>query len=195
MTAAYVAWAGARACTARSRYGRRQCLTGAHRRAARLLRRARDDAAELVPWLRAQGGSRSPWPTRWWPTGFVLARAAAVQGEMPLRPRGRHEAAFPRRPAERVKTDQRDAVKLVRLLRLGELTAVRVPSACEEGARDLVRARDDARGDARARPPASSPSCSLRRGLLWAGLKSLDGAATSAGSPSSASRSGPLRVA
>ena len=49
--------------------------------------------------------------------------------------------------ADRVKTDRRDAERLARLLRLGEVTAVRVPGPEEEAARDLVRAREDARGD------------------------------------------------
>jgi hypothetical protein len=56
-------------------------------------------------------------------------------------------AAAPRRIArtadKRVKTDRRVAMKLARLLRLGELVAVRVPSVMEEGTRDLVRARND----------------------------------------------------
>ena len=49
--------------------------------------------------------------------------------------------------ADRVKTDRRDAERLARLLRLGEIKAVRVPGPDEEAARDLVRAREDARGD------------------------------------------------
>src|SRR5713226_925855 len=49
--------------------------------------------------------------------------------------------------ADRVKTDRRDAERLARLLRLGEITPVRVPGPEEEAARDLVRAREDARGD------------------------------------------------
>ncbi len=52
---------------------------------------------------------------------------------------------IPRRPGERIKTDRRDAVKLARMLRAGELTAVFVPSEEQESARDLVRARGDAR--------------------------------------------------
>ncbi len=54
---------------------------------------------------------------------------------------------IPRAPGDRVKTDRRDAERLARLLRLGELVAVRVPEPHEEAARDLVRAREDARGD------------------------------------------------
>ncbi len=47
---------------------------------------------------------------------------------------------------DRVKTDQRDALHLARLLRLDEVTSVTVPSVGQEAARDLVRAREDARG-------------------------------------------------
>src|SRR5215472_4522151 len=48
---------------------------------------------------------------------------------------------IPRRAGERVKTDRRDASRLARLLRAGELTAIRVPAEAEEAVRDLVRAR------------------------------------------------------
>jgi transposase len=48
---------------------------------------------------------------------------------------------IPRKPGERVKTDRRDAIKLARLLRAGELDVVWVPDAAHEAMRDLVRAR------------------------------------------------------
>jgi transposase len=47
------------------------------------------------------------------------------------------------RPGDRVKTDRRDARKLVRLFRAGELSFVSPPSPAQEGLRDLVRARED----------------------------------------------------
>ena len=78
------------------------------------------------------------------PTGFGLARAleAAGVGCVVAAP-GKIE-----RPAQdRVKTDRRDAERLVRLLMIGALHAVRVPSGGEEALRDLVRAREDLRGD------------------------------------------------
>jgi transposase len=46
-----------------------------------------------------------------------------------------------------VKTDRRDAERLVRLLVAGELHRVVVPTVEEEALRDLVRAREDLRGD------------------------------------------------
>ncbi|MDQ3320398.1 MAG: IS110 family transposase [Actinomycetota bacterium] len=52
----------------------------------------------------------------------------------------------PVRAGDRVKTDRRDAKRLVRLYRAGELFFVEVPSPAHEGLRDLVRARDDLRG-------------------------------------------------
>lgn len=118
--------------------------------------------AELVPWLRAQGESISV-AYEAGPTGFGLARAcAAVQIPCLVAAPSR----IARAPGERVKTDRRDAMRLAKLLRLGELTAVRVPSASEEGARDLVRAREDARGDLmRARHRLSK--LLLRQGLVW----------------------------
>jgi len=56
-------------------------------------------------------------------------------------------ALTPRRPGQRVKTDRRDAAKLVRLFRAGELTAIHILDEREEALRDLVRCRDDLRRD------------------------------------------------
>ena len=78
------------------------------------------------------------------PTGFGLARAliACGVGCVVAAP-GKIE-----RPAQdRVKTDRRDAERLVRLLMIGGLHPVRVPTPEEEALRDLVRAREDLRGD------------------------------------------------
>jgi len=49
-----------------------------------------------------------------------------------------------KKPADRIKTDRRDAVMLARLHRAGELTYVFVPRAEDEAMRDLTRAREDA---------------------------------------------------
>jgi len=48
---------------------------------------------------------------------------------------------IPRKPGERIKTNRRDAIKLARLHRAGELTPVWVPDQTHEAIRDLVRAR------------------------------------------------------
>jgi transposase len=78
------------------------------------------------------------------PTGFVLARKLEAIGVdcVVCAP-----GLIPRGPSDRVKTDRRDAVRLVRLLAAGELHRVAVPSVEEEALRDLVRAREDLRGD------------------------------------------------
>jgi transposase len=78
------------------------------------------------------------------PTGYTLARAlhAAGVGCVVAAP-GKIE-----RPArDRIKTDQRDAERVLRLLMIDALHPVRVPSVEEEALRDLVRAREALRGD------------------------------------------------
>lgn len=54
---------------------------------------------------------------------------------------------IPVKSGDRVKTDRRDAIKLARDLRAGELTAVWVPDQAHEALRDLVRLREDAKAD------------------------------------------------
>ena len=99
------------------------------------------------------------------PTGFGLYRALTHAGI-------RCEVAAPSKLAkpsgDRVKTDAKDAVHLARLLRLDEVTAVGVPSVDQEAARDLVRAREDCRGDLmRARHRLSK--LLLRHGIVYYG--------------------------
>jgi transposase len=53
----------------------------------------------------------------------------------------------PIKAGDRVKTDRRDALKLARAYRAGDLTAVWVPTAADEALRDLVRAREAAKKD------------------------------------------------
>jgi transposase len=78
------------------------------------------------------------------PTGFVLARKLQAVGvECVVCAPG----LIPRGASDRVKTDRRDAERLVRLLAAGELHPVAVPTVQEEALRDLVRAREDLRGD------------------------------------------------
>lgn len=74
------------------------------------------------------------------PTGYWLQRQLTTAGVdcVVVAP-----SLIPKRPGNRVKTDRRDARDLVRLHRVGELVAVRVPDAEEEVVRDLVRARED----------------------------------------------------
>jgi transposase len=77
-------------------------------------------------------------------------------------------ALIPRKPGERVKTNRRDARKLVELGRAGLLTAVQPPTVEDEAVRDLARARDDAREDLQ-RCRHRLGKVLLRRGLHYAG--------------------------
>jgi transposase len=56
-------------------------------------------------------------------------------------------ALTPRKPGERVKTNRRDAAKLGRYLRSGELTFITVPDEEQESLRDLIRSREAAQKD------------------------------------------------
>ena len=99
------------------------------------------------------------------PTGFGLARAARAAGiEVMVCSPG----AIPRQPGDRVKTDQRDALKLARLHAAGQLRPVVVPEPELEALRDLVRAREDLRGDLMGARHRISKLL-LRRGLVFAG--------------------------
>jgi len=129
----------------------------------RTLRVPPGDAA-VVEWL---GGLAAPVRAVYeaGPTGYGLARACVEAGIACV---VAAPSKIPRAAGDRVKTDRRDAERLARLLRLGELVAVRVPEPWEEEARDLVRAREDARGDLmRARHRLSK--LLLRHGLLYEG--------------------------
>src|SRR6478672_7375681 len=78
------------------------------------------------------------------PTGFGLYRYLVDRGiDCAVVAPG----LVPQRPGDRVKTDPRDARKLARLLAGGLLEPIHVPSPEQEAARDLVRAREDARLD------------------------------------------------
>lgn len=76
------------------------------------------------------------------PTGFGLQRALAGEGIdcVVVAP-----SLVPTRSGDRVKTDRRDAARLARFLRSGDLTEIHVPDAATEAMRDLERARDDAK--------------------------------------------------
>jgi transposase len=97
------------------------------------------------------------------PTGFGLARSLTAAG---IRCEVVAPSKLQRPSGDRVKTDAKDAVHLARLLRLDEYTAVSIPTPDQESARDLVRAREDARGDLmRARHRLSK--LLLRQGIVY----------------------------
>jgi transposase len=129
-----------------------------------LQRRLTPDHAEIVAWL---GDLPGPVAVTYeaGPTGFGLARALAAAGIA-------CEVAAPSkliRPAgDRVKTDARDAAHLARLLHLGQITAVTVPTAAQEAARDLVRTREDCRGDLMTARHRLSKLL-LRQGIVYSG--------------------------
>jgi len=73
---------------------------------------------------------------------------------------------IPVKPGDHIKTDRRDARKLVELFRAGLLTEVHPPTTGEEAFRDLCRCREDAKEDLlRARHRLGKML--LRRGLIW----------------------------
>jgi transposase len=105
------------------------------------------------------------------PTGFVLARVAEQRG---LDIRVVAPGSIPRAPGDRVKTDRRDAKRLVRLLAAGELGFAFVPSEPDERFRDLVRCIDDVRRDS-MRPASPVEVPAAPRGALH--RESVDAAA------------------
>src|SRR6266436_8906566 len=99
------------------------------------------------------------------PTGFGLYRHLVDRGiDCAVVAPG----LVPQRPGDRIKTDTRDARKLARLLAGGLLEPIHVPSRELEAARDLVRAREDARVDRMRDRHRLSKYC-LRDGLLLPG--------------------------
>jgi transposase len=127
-------------------------------------RRLTPDHGEIVAWL---GDLPGPVAVTYeaGPTGFGLARALAVAGIA-------CEVAAPsklvRPVGDRVKTDARDAAHLARLLHLGQITAVTIPTATQEAARDLVRAREDCRADLMTARHRVSKLL-LRQGIVYSG--------------------------
>jgi transposase len=99
------------------------------------------------------------------PTGFGLYRYLVERGiDCAVVAPG----LVPQRPGDRVKTDSRDARKLARLLAGGLLEPIHVPARELEAARDLVRAREDARLDRMRDRHRLSKFC-LRHGRLLPG--------------------------
>jgi transposase len=118
---------------------------------------------ELLPWLRAvERPARMVYEAG--PTGYGLARRALAEGiELSVCAPSKTE-----RPADRIKTDQRDAVRLAKLLAASELVLVTIPSVEREQLRDLVRCREDIRADlVRARHRIGN--FLLRREIYWEG--------------------------
>ena len=134
-------------------------------------RRMGPDPAEIATWIRSLP---QPWAATYeaGPTGFGLSRFLTGHGIDCV-------VAAPsklQRPAgDRVKTDKNDALHLARLLKLGEIVVVTVPSIGQEAARDLVRAREDARGDL-MRDRHRLSKLLLRHGIVNSGGQAWTGA-------------------
>lgn len=120
------------------------------------------DAAGIAEWVASL-----PQPARCvyesGPTGFDLQRRLSSMGvecvigaiSKMLRPSG-----------DRVKTDRRDAVFLARMLAVGNVVEVAVPTAAMEAARDLARAREDARANLMRQRQLLSKFL-LRKGIVY----------------------------
>ncbi|MDI2037357.1 IS110 family transposase [Paenarthrobacter nitroguajacolicus] len=122
------------------------------------------DHGEILEWIKTlPGPCRVVYEAG--PTGFPLARALRAAGIECL---VAAPSKLQRPPGDRVKTDRNDALHLARLLKLDQITEVTVPSPSQEAARDLVRAREDIRGDLmRARHRVSK--LLLRQGIHYTG--------------------------
>src|SRR3954462_1989844 len=97
------------------------------------------------------------------PTGFGLYRHLVARGiDCDVVAPG----LVPQRPGDRIKTDPRDARKLAQLHAAGLLSPIHVPTPELEAARDLIRAREDARVERmRARHRLSKPLLRKDRGV------------------------------
>jgi transposase len=127
-------------------------------------RRLSPEPGEILTWV-----SGLPGPVKVTyeagPTGFGLVRHLRAHG---IECVVAAPSKLQRPTGDRVKTDARDAAHLARLLKLDEIVEVVVPSPTQEAARDLVRAREDVRGDLmRARHRLSK--LLLRQGIVWTG--------------------------
>ena len=131
-----------------------------------LRRRLGSSPAEVLAWVRSLPG---PVVAAYeaGPTGFTLARALRAAG---VRCEVLAPSKLQRPVGERVKTDARDALHIAKLLRLGEIVSVTIPSEPQEAARDLVRAREDARRDLMSARHRLSKLL-LRRGITYPGKK------------------------
>lgn len=134
-------------------------------------RRLTPDHGEIGGWVRSLPGLVAV-TYEAGPTGFGLARFLIGEG---IDCRVAAPSMLQRPSGDRVKTDVRDARHLARLLHLGEIVAVAVPSVEQEAARDLVRAREDVRGDLMSARHRLSKLL-LRQGIVYYGGKPWTGA-------------------
>jgi transposase len=123
MAVAYIAHEPHAAVISLGNIGTRQCAID------QLIRRLQSKSPRLV-FVYAAG-----------PCGYWLSRYLTKKGQVCW---GVAPSLIPKQPGDRVKTNRRDAIKLARLMRSGDLTPVYVPVVEDEAIRDLCRAREDA---------------------------------------------------
>src|SRR6266568_7618670 len=138
-------------------------LDGVSEATPRLEKIAHDEVSirRLVSRLGGPGRLRACYEAG--PTGYELYR---LLGSMGVDCEVIAPSLVPVAPGDKVKTDRRDARRLVRLFRAGELVTVRVPTREEEGCRDLSRLRAAAVFD-RGRARQRLGSLLLRRHLVY----------------------------
>ncbi len=102
------------------------------------------------------------------PCGYTLARQLRAHGYAceVIAP-----SKIARRPADRIKTDRRDALLLARAARAGEMVSVTIPDERDEAIRDLSRAREDA-VHARLKARQQLKAMLLRHGHRYSGRSS-----------------------
>ena len=134
-------------------------------------RRLSTDPGEIRQWI---GELEGPVAVTYeaGPTGFGLARGLRTHGITCL---VAAPSKITRAPGDRVNTDARDALLLARLVKYGEIVEVTVPSVAAEAARDLVRAREDCRGDL-MRERHRLSRLLLRNGIVFSGGQAWSGA-------------------
>jgi transposase len=124
-----------------------------------------NDTLRLLKELRklSRGGAELRCCYEAGPTGFGVHRALREAGIecVVIAP-----SLIPKQAGARVKTDRRDAVKLARFHRSGDLTEIHVPDAATEAMRDLERAREDAKNAERVARHHLSKFL-LRQGLRY----------------------------
>lgn len=127
-------------------------------------RRLGSSPAEVLAWIRSLPGPVAA-AYEAGPTGFALARALRAAG---VRCEVLAPSKLQRPVGDRVKTDTRDALHIAKLIKLDEIVAITIPSETQEAARDLVRAREDARRDLMSARHRLGKLL-LRRGIAYPG--------------------------
>ena len=116
--------------------------TGSEVRSLGTIPNREDSVKRLVKKLNADGQWEACYEAG--PTGYALYWQLAKLG---ITCKVIAPTLVPMKAGDRVKTDRRDAERLARSFRAGELTAVWVPDTAHEALRDLVRAREAAKRD------------------------------------------------